>query len=469
MVALTNRLTGGLRHSVATPADTDSHHLRQRFINNLSSPQEARYVYTYPYKGAYRPFAETQSIVQAWRSDSGPLNIYVHVPYCEMKCGFCNLFTTTQHTPETFELYANALIGEIQLLSAAIRLHNFWIDSIYFGGGTPTLLPTTLLARIIDKLRLEFVFGSDVELAIEAAPNSVNETKLNNLKALGFRRISFGIQSFTDEDLRGMHRDYEPDTGRKMACAAIAVGFENVNIDLIYGLPRQSRETWMWNVESALQLGVQTITMYPLVLRTRTDFGKKATGIPIVFPRPDHSYGLYDAAVDLLSTNGYQQQTMVAFAKPNGGSRHEFNEFLGIPTLGIGVAALSYARDVHYTSGHYFEQKPTGEIIAEYLRSLEAKSLPIRSGIFLDGEEAKRRYIILRLSFNGISREEYRGKFAEDIEERFGAEIEILRDTECIEECDGRIFLSPKGRRFTSLIADLFASDTVKELATGYH
>lgn len=442
--------------------------LRQEFAERLRRPDGSTYVYTYPFKGAYRPIAESKPAQLAWGIPSGPLNIYVHIPYCEMQCGFCNLFTTVHHSAVAFGRYAQAVCHEASIVADQVDWKEAEIDSLYFGGGTPTLLAISELKHIIQHLRGRFSFRLNAELAIESAPSSVDEVKLNDLLELGFRRISFGVQSFDDVELRSMGRNQDSGFSKRMVSAAVLAGFENVNVDLIYGLPNQSLRSWIENIQTATSLGVQTITIYPLTLRERTGFGRRYRAVPQDFPRNNLLYQYYDTSVDLLSSYGYSQKTMATFAKRGGGCRHEANEFKGTPTLGLGASALSYAPTIHYTSGSYFEPTPVATVLADYFSAIDKCELPIRSGIALNRDESSRRHLILGLLYLGIDRDEFRIKFGEPLETWFSLELEVLRGEGCIDEKGTRITLSQRGRRFTSLVVGLLASDGVKELSTGY-
>jgi len=452
-------------NALANTARADA--LQKEFAARLMRDLPPTYVYTYPFKGSYRPLTETKRVAKSWAPASGPLNIYVHIPYCEMKCSFCNLFTTTRHTPDTLRRYIEALLKEIRIVAGLVSWVRCEVDSLYFGGGTPSVLPPQVLKEIVVELRRLFRFAPDAELAIEAAPNSTDDVALRELMQIGFQRLSFGIQSFDAHELRAMGRPYEADLGRRMASAAVWAGFGNVNVDLIYGLPGQSVQTWLRNVETAVALGAQTITIYPLTIRARTRFGRRHEEAPDSFPRGGEVYRLYDTAVDVLSSHGYRQYTFAAFAKEGGGNRHEVNEFSGVPTLGLGVAALSYAPDFHYTSGDYLEGR-TALVIADYLRAVAEGALPVRSGIVLDEDEARRRHVILRMLYAGLDREEYAARFGEPVESRFDAEFETLRREDCVDEIGARLVLSRRGRRFSSLVAELFASERVKRLAASY-
>ena len=297
------------------------------FAKQLEQHDAPTYVYTYPFKGAYRPVQGNNLVGKAWEAMNGLLNIYVHIPYCEMKCSFCNLFTTTHHTDSTFAHYVSALKQETQLVTDLVDVGNFEVDSLYFGGGTPVLLSSKLLAQIVEQLRCRFKFHPSAELAIEAAPNSADLHKLHDLRTLGFQRLSLGVQSFLNDDLKRMGRVYDSQLGIIMARAAMTLGFKNVNIDLIYGLPDQSLKSWILNLNLAVDLGVHTVTVDPLTLRVKTAFGKQYKKNPQPFARAHNLYHLYDAAVEFLSLRGYRQLTMAAFAKEGGGSRHESKPF----------------------------------------------------------------------------------------------------------------------------------------------
>jgi len=440
----------------------------QQFRANLRKKVPSTYVYTYPFKGAYRPLNEMNLIARAWQDVCGLVNIYVHVPYCEMKCSFCNLFTTTRHNAGAFEQYTNAVIREAQLVAHTMRADQLFTDSVYFGGGTPSLLPTEAVARIAAELRALFPLSEGAELAIETAPNAVDDEKLRELRSIGIDRISIGVQSFDARELQMMRRAYKPDLSERTISAALAAGFSNVNVDLIYGLPGQTDRTWRANLELAVALGVPTITIYPLTLRERTAFGNQHRKAPAAFDLGATTYRRYDVAEEFLTDNGYHQYSMSGFARHGGGSRHECNEFMGVPTVGLGASALSYAPDIHYTSGDYLDSRSPSSLIADYIQSVEASCIPIHTGILLSREERQRRHLIMRLLYQGVDLEEYGRTFGESLEDRFGSELEALAQEECVCAKEGWLALSPRGRRFSSLVADLLASATVKCLARAY-
>jgi oxygen-independent coproporphyrinogen-3 oxidase len=396
------------------------------------------------------------------------LNIYIHFPYCEMKCGFCNLFTITQHNSGTLGLYADALVREIRMFANRVEVRGFQVGSVYFGGGTPTLLPHEAMEKIVRTLREVFRFSADAEMSIESAPNAIEASRLSALLKLGFGRFSIGIQTFHEGELLTMGRPYRAHLGPSVTSAALAAGFKNVNVDLIYGLPGQNEQTWLENITTAIGLGVPTVSIYPLALRSRTPFGHRFEQAPNEFLTGSTLYALYDIAADTFSSNGYRQLTASAFARNGGGNRHEANEFCGTPTLGLGVAALSYAPDIHYTNINYLDTRSTAGITAGYLEAIRTDQLPFRSSIVVDEDESRRRHVILRLLSSGLDRTKYSNRFGESVTERFNSEFDALRLERCIEEAGGQIVLSRRGRGFSSLVADLFASERVKQLSESY-
>jgi oxygen-independent coproporphyrinogen-3 oxidase len=286
---------------------------------------------------------------------------------------------------------------------------------------------------------------------------------------MGFQRISFGIQSFDDEELRRMERHYDIGLGCRMVSAALDIGFKNVNTDLIYGLPNQSHYTWISNLKVAIDLGVQTINMYPLTLRSCTQFGANHKMAACEFHSRNDMYNFYDTGVNILSSHYYQQSTMATFAKYGGGCRHEANEFNGIPTLGFGVSALSYSPIVHYASCYYSGSTPNSQVFKEYIEAIEKHEMPIKSGIVLNRDEQQRKYVILKLLHLGFDQNDYSDRFNEPLDTHFGTEFDILRHEGYIDECGTYIALSQRGRRLSNLVANFLASDTVKRLSRYYH
>jgi oxygen-independent coproporphyrinogen-3 oxidase len=443
--------------------------IRRKFTDRVKLEEMPAYVYTYPPKGAYRPFTDSRRVAESWGGVAGPINLYVHVPYCEMKCSFCSLFATVKHSAATIERYMGALLRDLDLISRFIDKDALEFHSIYLGGGTPTILSAEQVALLMERFRSRLCIHPDAEISIEAAPNSINEAKCRELRDIGFNRISLGIQSFNDDELTTMNRRYGADLGRRMVAAAIESGFPNVNIDLIYGLPWQTLDSWLRNLEITVQLRPPTITLYPLVIREQTVYEKWHRDSTDGFPNTSTRYHWYDLALEFIESKGYTQHTLVTFARKGGGCRHEANEFIGFPTIALGVGARSYAPTLHYTNDDYINRKGTREILDSYLEGIEiGKEIPVRSAVALDKEEVIRRYVIIGLLYQGVNREDYLKRFGEPIEDRFGPEFEALELEGCMENSGAAVRLTRRGKRFSSLIAELLASEKVKKLSNMY-
>src|SRR5262245_29501757 len=207
--------------------------LQSRLRNQIAANEMPPYVYTYPPKSAYQPFlGPWQRAAESWRGYRGKLALYVHVPFCEMKCTFCDLFTVTNaHEPAVVDRYVRCIATELERMRPYLD-DAITVGSLYFGGGTPTLLAKHHLQSIVDKVRATFRVDDAAEISIEGAPNTLGPDRFADYLAVGFNRLSIGIQTFDDAELRQMGRHYGAELGVQMARAAVASGISNVNIDL---------------------------------------------------------------------------------------------------------------------------------------------------------------------------------------------------------------------------------------------
>lgn len=428
------------------------------------------YVYTYPPKPAYGPFTESARAVASWRGVAGPLNVYVHIPFCEMKCSFCSLFAMVGRAPTMYDRYVQAVRRELELiLDGGLDAADVEVRSIYFGGGTPTSLANEQLGELLDAIRARLRIALDAEVAIEASPNSLDEERCAALRALGFTRLSIGVQTFDDAELTHMGRHHTGEQAQRMVAAAIAAGFPNVNLDLIYGFEDQTLDGWRRNLQIATDLGSPTITIYPLIVRNRTGYGRRFREHADRFANPPEKYDWYDAAIDHLGAAGYRQHTLVTYARDGGGCGHEASEFRGVPTLGLGAGARSYAPELHYTNDDYLNPRAPQSTLDAYLDELLVHDrVLVRAAAVLGEDERARRGFILPLLFEGVDRDDYRRRFGEDIAGRFGEPLEELLREECIDESEGRLRLNRKGRRFSSLIAEFLISADVAERLAAY-
>lgn len=264
--------------------------------------------------------------------------IYIHVPFCKQACHYCNFhFSTSLKSKNDF---ISALLEEITLQSSYLQGEH--IDTIYFGGGTPSLLSTQEISLILDRLNSSFSINAGIEITLEANPDDLHPQKLAELKAAGINRLSIGIQSFFEEDLRWMNRAHN--AAQSLACieAAHKAGFHNLTIDLIYGTPGLTDEKWHENVHRAITLDIPHLSCYALTVEPKTALDhlistKQFTGVDA-----DQQARQFLLLMNWTEAAGYEHYEISNFAKPGWRSKHNTAYWLGRKYLGLGPSAHSF-------------------------------------------------------------------------------------------------------------------------------
>jgi oxygen-independent coproporphyrinogen-3 oxidase len=264
--------------------------------------------------------------------------IYIHIPFCRRACHYCDFHFTT-NLNRTEELVA-AIVSEIRLRNE--YLQNQSINTIYFGGGTPSLLPTALLATILEEVYKYHSVSSISELTLEANPEDLSREKLNELRSIGINRLSLGTQSFIDAELKWMNRMHTADQAKKAISEAQQAGFDNISIDLIFGLPDQTDEHWNFNLQTALRLGVQHISSYSLTVEPKTVLYSKIQKGVLQAPEENNSARFFLQTIDALTSAGFDHYEISNYAMPGFVSKHNSSYWKGVSYLGIGPSAHSY-------------------------------------------------------------------------------------------------------------------------------
>lgn len=447
-------------------------------IENFKEGEMPSYVYSYPTKKAYSLLSsseylnEENIISKAWHDYDGPLNIYIHIPYCQMKCSFCNLFTTMNFNEEKSDRYVESLKLEINNVFSKIKQNS--IESIHFGGGTPSLIHPNKLNEILQCLNKFSNLSKVKEIAIEATPASIysNSSLLSEYSKIGISRLSIGVQTFDPQELTSVNREKEIGYSEDVLQSAVQSSyFKNINCDLIFGLPGQTKTVFLENIQKAIDLKVHTITLYCLAIRQKTKFGriKKTQNDDECFFTNDELFDWYQCAVDLLENSGFPQKTLVLFGR---GNKQEEIEFEGVPTLGLGAGARSYSPFIHYSSDNYFSSQLPHEIISHYYNQIENQKLSILSYVCLSKDEQMRKCAIMQLLYyKGIDLHYFRQKFKQLFESTFSTEYHLLLDNglASIVFEDHRPFLRlHKNLKYSSAIAQLFFSDAIKNSESSY-
>lgn len=267
--------------------------------------------------------------------------IYIHIPFCKQACNYCNFYFSTSLGNK--DRYIDALLHEIEL--SKDYLQGEPIETLYFGGGTPSHLPVNDLLMIVKKLDSVFGFNNLEEFTLEANPDDLTSEKLKELKKLqqlGLNRFSIGIQSFFDEDLKYMNRAHNSEEALAAVKSVQDSGFEDITIDLIYGTPTMDDERWHRNLETAFSLSVQHISGYALTVEPQTTLErkiKKGVRLPV---NEQHSAKQFDVLMTEMKRNGYEQYEISNFAKREKYARHNTSYWLGKKYLGLGPSAHSY-------------------------------------------------------------------------------------------------------------------------------
>ena len=325
-----------------------------------------------------------------------PLGIYIHIPFCRSKCEYCDFYSIAGgRDRDSMERYTDAVIAHLR--EAAARAGSYSVDTIYFGGGTPSFFGAARLKPILTEIFRRFDVAKGAEITLEANPDSITPHELRKLQRAGFNRISIGVQSDSNELLKALGRPHNYQQAVTAVRAARAAGFDNVSIDLMYGLPNQTREQWRHTLERALQLRPEHISCYGLKVEPGTPLDSYRDCANL--PDDDTQADMYLCAVDYLESYGYEQYEISNFAVSGRESRHNLKYWLGGEYLGFGPAAASDFGGKRFTcardlSGYIAGVKDGGVVLSE------CEELPQR--------ERAGEYLMLRLRTRyGVDPEEY--------------------------------------------------------------
>ncbi len=373
-----------------------------------------------------------------------PLGIYVHVPFCRSKCQYCDFYSITSKDDKTIDTYLRAVCAHIKETGALAP--GYRVDTIYFGGGTPSFLGADALATILTTIRRSFDVDNNAEITFEANPDSVSDQLLRRLKAEGFNRVSLGVQCDNDEILKKLGRPHDFAQVVTAVQRIRKAGFRNLSLDLMYGLPGQSLNNWKDTLERVMTLSPDHISCYGLKVEEGTPLYEYREYCNL--PDDDTQADMYLAAVEILRGHGFRQYEISNFARKGLYSRHNMKYWTGGEYLGFGPNASSDFAGKRFTiirdlQGYCSGIKTGGEVLQEI------DEVPLR--------ERAGEYLMLRLrTSTGINREEYEHKFLlpfdpiEEALEKYRGFGHAARNEE------GRWRLTPKGFLVSNdIISDL--------------
>ena len=358
-----------------------------------------------------------------------PLAIYVHVPFCVRKCAYCD-FASFAGCEAMWEPYFDALGGEIAAWADKLRAYR--ARSIFFGGGTPSLVPGTMIAGVMEKLRSCVEIAPDAEITIEANPGTLDMEKLRIYRDAGINRISIGVQSFDAELLQNLGRIHSPGEAEDAVRMAREAGFENISIDLMYALPGQSMAQWRSTLERAAALPVKHISAYSLIVEEGTEMARRVAGGLAQVPGDDEVNEMQRMAVCMLEKAGFMRYEVSNYARPGFESRHNITYWQGGEYLGLGSAAHSLVENCRFANPPELRDYLASE------RMLDKTELSL----------ADRREEMLMLStrmVRGLDLSAWQQAFGDRLEETKAREIRKLENYGFIEIAGGFLRLTPIG------------------------
>ena len=366
--------------------------------------------------------------------------IYAHIPYCVKKCAYCDFISSAvgKDTHAEMEDYAAALRAEI--LREVPLLRARWGDAatVYLGGGTPTALPAALLTGILETLRT--AAGTPVECTVEANPGTVDAAYLTQLRAAGANRLSLGVQSFDDRLLRVIGRIHTAAEAEQAFRAARAAGFENISLDLMYGLPTQTLDDLKKSVDEALALVPEHISVYGLTVEEGTPLAAAEAQGKLALPTEDAAEEMYDWLTAALPARGYVRYEISNFARQGCESRHNLGYWRNVPYLGVGAAAHGYVDGVRWGN------EPDTE---KYIRAIQTgRSVRTPEDTERTRTNAMEEYAFLALrTREGIDTADFSRAFGVDIDTVYGAVIEKYSAQGLLRRADGFVALTNEGMK----------------------
>lgn len=381
-------------------------------------------------------------------STLGDMGLYVHIPFCKQKCMYCD-FPAYQNLQDYYETYVYALVQEIDLwVTEHPESKSRPIDTIYFGGGTPTELSIQQLKMILDKIKSTFTITDDCHMTIESNPGEVDLQYLTKLVKLGFNRISFGVQTFDDKALTMLHRSHNGEKAKQAVYDAKEAGFTDINIDLIYGLPRQTLEDIQRNLNIVKDLPINHISTYGLQVEIGTYLYHLVQKNLISIPSDSIDESMYDTMMAGLKELGFERYEISNFAKGNSYSRHNLKYWHYIDYLGFGAGAHSFYDGV---------RRSNNRNVMPYIQSVDRYIMPTIDTETITVERSQEDFCFLALRTKwGLDEQKFENRFGVSVHDLFGTTIKDLASKSLIEYQNGSYHLTAEGAKHGNYVFSQF-------------
>ena len=364
-----------------------------------------------------------------------PLGLYIHIPYCIHKCGYCD-FNSHPIKQDEMNHYIDALVAEMKHYAKTYSNTNI-IRTIFLGGGTPTTLTVYQLERILKECVSEFTVASDAEITIEANPATIDIEQLKSIRQTGYNRISIGVQSFDKAELKLLDRAHGPEEIHSTVDRARRAGFDNLSLDLMFAVPNQSLSSWESNLNKALEKNPEHLSTYNLTIEQGTAFSKLQSNGKLIMPDDDHQLELYKRTIERLTKKGFRHYEISNFARRGKECKHNIAYWENKNTLGLGAGASSYMNGTRFKNIN---------LPAHYIRQVKEKKIAVEHSETLELRQAMGETIMLGLRLlQGISIHQFEKRFQISFINLFRNIISALKEKELVIIEKDYLRLSQKG------------------------
>ncbi|GAA2966041.1 STM4012 family radical SAM protein [Streptomyces enissocaesilis] len=428
------------------------------------------YVYAYPHKTAYRQLENRPSLRGLWADEpKNALSLYLHIPFCEVRCGFCNLFTRIGAPGELTGRYLDALDRQATAVRDALGHGEPRFAAAAFGGGTPTFLDPGELERLCDIA--EKRMGADlssVPLSVEASPATATPGRLAVLADRGTTRLSLGVQSFVESEARAAVRPQRRADVETALAAVRDARIPVLNIDLIYGIEGQNTDTWRFSLDAALAWRPEELYLYPLYVRPLTGLGRLGAEADAAWDA--QRLRLYRQGRDHLLAHGYEQVSMRMFRRadaPKQAADDYACQTDGM--IGLGCGARSYTSALHYSFDYAVDMREIRQIIDDYTATEDFSRAEV--GRHVDADEARRRHLLQSLlQAEGMALAGYRARFGTDPAADFPVELDRFAHRGWLDDSapEGLLRLSPEGLAHSDALGPELFSPAVRAAMAAY-
>jgi oxygen-independent coproporphyrinogen-3 oxidase len=392
------------------------------------------------------------------------IGLYIHIPFCKAKCGYCDFNSYAGHD-HLVPSYTDALVTELSLWAKTLRGRR--VETVFFGGGTPSLTPAADLARLFTSIRSMITLDPAAEVSLEANPGSLSVDYLRDLRDIGVNRLSIGVQSFDDAELRSLDRIHTGDDARAAFAAARGAGFENVNLDFIYGLPEQPLDRWQRTLEEAIALAPEHLSLYALTVEEGTPLARDVARGRVPAPDGDAQADHYEWTQDRMVRAGYEHYEISNWSRPGRRCAHNLIYWQNREYLGIGAGAHSSLNGMRFSTvllpNRYIE------LVEESAQLDENGAITMRhlvGGERLDAATAMADTLILGLRLNdGVDEVAFAARHGSTIEDLHGSLIAEFVGYGLLERASGRLRLTPRGRLLSNELFQRLLPESVMEVS----